>query len=70
MRRNWRVRQTERGSDADSESEGSFPLGVLAGLIGGILVILLVVRRGRPATRRGVFMGALMQLLFLSMLRR
>lgn len=51
----------EDSSDTDEEDEeeqGSFILGFIAGLIGGCIVLALVLRRGKPKTRTGVYWGA------------
>lgn len=38
-------------------SGGSFILGLLAGLIGGVIVFLFVLRSGKPETKRGMYWG-------------
>jgi len=53
----------------ESVSEGSFLLGFLAGLVGGLVVLALVFRRGKPRTRTGVWWGLTVQLLLLAWLR-
>jgi hypothetical protein len=56
-------------TETEADGEGSFLLGLLAGLIGSVLVLLLVLRRAKPATRQGVWVGAAIQLAYL-LLRR
>ena len=50
-------------SDADEEDQGSFVLGFIAGVIGGCVVLALVLRRGKPKTRAGVYWGFGVQVL-------
>lgn len=40
-----------------SAEQGSFLLGFIAGLLGGLLVVALVLRRGKPDTKVGVYLG-------------
>ena len=48
-----------------SESEGSYVLGLVAGLIGGIFVLLFILRRAKPKTRIGLWFGAAVQIILL-----
>ncbi len=50
-------------SNADEDDQGSFVLGFIAGLIGGCVVLALVLRRGKPKTRAGVYRGFGVQVL-------
>ena len=50
-------------SNADEEDQGRFILGFIAGLIGGCVVLALVLRRGKPKTRAGVYWGFGVQVL-------
>ena len=45
--------------------QGSFLLGLVAGAIGGIVVLALVLRRGKPDTRTGVWWGVAVQVFVL-----
>jgi len=53
----------EDSSGSEDEDEGSFALGFIAGLIGGCIVLALVLRRGKPKTRTGVYWGLAFQVL-------
>ena len=47
--------------DANQPEEGSFMLGFVAGVVGGLIVVLLVLRRAKPNTRMGVWFGLVAQ---------
>ncbi|NUP14022.1 MAG: hypothetical protein HOW73_48935 [Polyangiaceae bacterium] len=50
-------------TDADVRAEGgNFWLGFFAGALGGIIIVVLFLRRGRPDTRRGVWLGVAFQI--------
>jgi len=49
---------TGAGEDAvNRPNRGSFVLGFVSGLLGGLLVVALVARRGKRETVRGVYWG-------------
>jgi len=49
----------------EHEGHGSFLLGLAAGLVGGLLVLALVWRRGKRLTRQGLYFGAAINLILL-----
>jgi hypothetical protein len=66
----------DHGLDADDAAEGesvetlrrnkgSFLLGFAAGLVGGLVVIALVARRGKRDTQRGVYWGFALQVVLI-----
>lgn len=70
-RRPRRRRRAERGAGVRAEAApndatgGSYLLGFLAGAVGGVILILLVLRRARPQTRKGLLWGFALQVLVL-----
>ena len=48
------------------EAEGSFALGVLIGSLGGCIIVLLLLRRARPKTREGIWVGLVVQVVLVA----
>lgn len=48
---------------------GSFLLGFVAGLLGGLVVVALVLRGGRPDTKHGAYVGFGLQVLVFCVVR-
>ena len=52
------------------DGQGSFLLGLVAGSLGGLVVLALVWRRGKPQTLKGLYFGLAVNVaLFISALR-
>lgn len=54
-------RRAHAEPSAEAADQGSFLLGLLAGALGGLVVLALVLRRGKPDTRTGVSVGVAVQ---------
>ncbi len=55
---------------AEETDRGSFLLGVLMGVVGGLLLVALVYRRSKPSTRSGILWGAGLQILVVAICLR
>ena len=61
--------EEQRYRNPSQEPGGSFWLGFLAGALGGLIVVVLFLRRARVDTRRGVVWGFVLQLVVFLLVR-